>query len=798
MNRTAFKLRIRQIASLCDFELSWGKGQILTSQLEYSPELIELYKQWKNAYLNYYQHLRGRVKKIVTITPSSQDWRSSLVQAQAKLLDRFHQWLLCPALAAIRRQIAQAAIHSETRGVDVFLTCTPLELARLPWETWEIGTDLGTVGKIRIARTPNNILCESVHPLRRKVRVLAILGEDNRLNFTGDWEVLQQKLSNIAEIRLDKEWKKNEEKDENLEAVLSIICQAIADKRGWDILFFAGHSNETELTGGEISIAPKLSISIREIEPALRQAKQNGLQFAIFNSCNGINIAESLINLGLNQVVVMREPIHNQVAGEFIQQFLESLSEFKDAHEAMQDACEFLQQQEKRIKYPSASLIPSIFRHPEAELFRLKQQGWKLWLPSSLEAFSLLTVVIFSLLIPVQEKLLEFRLFAQAIYRFLIQPEFISPLEQKSPVLIVQVDQESIKSSPEEFQEICPINYSYLAKLLTRLSQLKAHTIGIDYILDQDQKQPENTDKLAQAVRNSIQQNTWFVFGAVENEEPQLGVSDRIASLNWSLEGDIYFFTQYLELLPNHGSCVESCPFSYLLALIHQLKADSSFPNFMQPNLQNNQFFRSTLFQALETVDLDQKTQKIYNLKLPLTASFFQWLHPIIDYSFPPTQVYETISAQDLLTGQVPPYIDEQVIIIAPGGHPEAGLNCQGKDNFSLPLAVKFWGRDTDRITGGEIHAYMVHHILRQRFVVAIPDVWMIGLAAIFGKGTLLFLGENLHQRKYWIRVLKGATVVYILVGLQIYMSPGILIPYFFPLVVFWTYVSRGKSNDDQ
>jgi hypothetical protein len=33
------------------------------------------------------------------------------------------------------------------------------------------------------------------------------------------------------------------------------ISQAIADPDGWDILFFAGHSNETKLTGGEFAIA---------------------------------------------------------------------------------------------------------------------------------------------------------------------------------------------------------------------------------------------------------------------------------------------------------------------------------------------------------------------------------------------------------------------------------------------------------------------------------------------------------------------------------------------------------------
>lgn len=84
------------------------------------------------------------------------------------------------------------------------------------------------------------------------------------------------------------------------------ISAAIADERGWDVLFFAGHSNETVLTGGELAIAPNVSLSISEITPQLLKAKQRGLQFALFNSCSGLTLANSLIDLGLSQVAVMR------------------------------------------------------------------------------------------------------------------------------------------------------------------------------------------------------------------------------------------------------------------------------------------------------------------------------------------------------------------------------------------------------------------------------------------------------------------------------------------------------------
>ena len=189
--------------------------------------------------------------------------------------------------------------------------------------------------------------------------------------------------------------------------------------KGWDILFFAGHSNETTHTGGELSIAPNTALTIQDIAKPLQQARKNGLQFAIFNSCSGIAIAESLIDLGLPQVAVMREPVHNNVAQEFLVQFLNSLVEYKDVHEALLDACAFLKET-KNLTYPSTYLIPSLFRHPRSQLFRLEPFGvWhnlQSWLPTKREAVYLAIFLVLSLVPQIQDLLLESRLLMQAVF----------------------------------------------------------------------------------------------------------------------------------------------------------------------------------------------------------------------------------------------------------------------------------------------------------------------------------------------------------------------------------------------
>jgi CHASE2 domain-containing sensor protein len=829
-DRTVFKLRVRQVDTVCDFELSWGKGRTISVELSYPLSLAKSYEQWQSAYLHYYKRLRGqkasehvysnyykrlRGRKVVSgtgIVPV--DSRQELVNAEEQLLKEFKHWLLSPELVSIRSEIAKAA-KSEQHWVEVFLTCTPIELARLPWETWEIGTDLGTLSRIRIARTPSNIIDESVRPIRRKARVLAILGDDTGLNLGQDEKALRS-LLRVADIKL-LGWRRHDRNAEShiykgIEAeffdadeLKLEIPRAIASAPGWDILFFAGHSNETVLTGGELGIAPHTSIAIGEIEQSLKQAKKQGLQFAIFNSCRGINIAESLIKLGLSQVAVMREPIHDRVAQEFLVQFLKSLAEYKDVHEALLDASLFFKQEAKRLSYPSAYLVPSLFRHPEAELFRIKPFGLvdalKRWLPTKPEIDWLLPLLILSLLPPVQNLLLEPRILLQSIYR---QVTFQVPAKGKSPVRVIQIDEESLQADTYKSEKAFPIDYSYLATILNRLSQLDAKVVGIDYILD-DKTQPNNSLKLKQSVRDAVSRGTgtWLVFASKEGEHTlpaREGVSKTIASLNWSLEGDISFFPWYLELLPDRAKSSEIYPFAHLLAIAYVLNQESP-ANLPQPDLQSQTHFNSSIINYLQQENSHHQTitflQQIrLHPLVPFSQKFLQqWFHPILDFSIPPDSAYNRISACKLLgdcqgKGTVSDNFKNEVVLIIPGGYKGAGVEGKNEDNFPTPLAVGFWrGWKEENFPLGEAHAYMLHHLLTQRLVVPIPDLWMILLAALLGKSMTLILQDNPHKRQLWLIRLGAVTAVYIIVSLQVYISIAVLLPWFLPTVLFWKYI---------
>lgn len=810
---SAFYLKVQRVEQVCLFELSWGTGQLLSVTLPYPETLTQLYQEWQQIYLSFYNKaLRGRVEATGKLIQPKTDWHAKLVQAEAKLLYEFHRWLRHEELYEIRATIAKAtsdqtrleAPHSnltQALDIDVFLTVDPIDLSRLPWEAWELGTEFAATGRIRIVRKPKNIRTSipilKQQYYRNKVRVLVILGDETGLNFKADKEAVRS-LSSLAEIQFVG-WQPGE----NAITVKTQVVKAIQDEKGWDILLFAGHSNETELTGGELGIAPNVCLSLSEIVQPLTLAIKRGLQFALFNSCQGLSLANTLIDLGLNQVAIMREPIHNQVAQEFLLRFIRSLTEYHNVHDALLGACQFLKL-EKHLTYPSAYLIPSLYRYPNSPPFQLKPLGLKQrlkpWLPTKKEAIAVTTLLFISFQLPTQKFLLERRIFVQSVYRNLTQQ-----ISKKSlpPVTLVLIDEKSIRQA--KISDPRPMDRSYIAKIIDRLTQLDAKVIAIDYLLDRHQ--PKNDLILAKSLQKSVKNNaTWFIFGTAKN--PTGGwfeVLPELAHPNWSLQGDLKtlgYPPSYLTLLPQPDFRQQRLPLGYLLALSYQINFEL-VENIPQPQLNSSIDWLSQLKAYLiDTTGKDYQSLFPSKARLqPITNWGYVWkqwwFHPIIDFSIPPQQVYQSLDAWQLFDSSSDPLklSEPAVVLIAPGGYGEAGIPSEGQDNFPLPLALEYWLTQQNSpdfrqvFPGGEAHAYITHHFIHQRFVVPIPDFLIILLAALLGKGTILTL-SNVPQRKIkYVLLLISITGIYGLVSLQLYISSELLFPWALPSLMFWTYV---------
>jgi len=839
MNQTTsvFHLEVQQVEKSCRFQLSWGQGQKLNVTFPFPEILSRLYQEWSDDYLSFYKTaLRGKVVAKGNLAAPPIDWHAKVVEAETKLLYEFHQWLRSRELHDIRSILEQAVINQERSSssspVDVFLTCSPMDLERLPWEAWEIGMKFAATAKIRIVRKPWNILEPTKKPQNRdrKARILAILGDDTGLDFKAEKEALKS-LSRIATIEFVG-W----QPDKDINSLKAEIVNAITDERGWDVLFFAGHSNETKLLGGEIAIAPGVSLFFQELAPALTIAKERGLQFSLFNSCNGLSLANALINLGLSQVAVMREPVHNRVAEEFLVRFLQRLAEYADVHEALLAACQYLKL-EKHLTYPSAYLIPSLFRHPNAEPFRFKPVGFihkiKPWLPRRKEAIAVGAFAFISWQLPLQSILLQQRVLVQAVYR---QFTHQVPTSEKPPVLLVEIDDESIKQA--EISNPIPMDRSYLAQLVDKLSSQNAKVIGFDYILDRYQQ--ENDKKLAQSLRTAVQNNgTWFVFASLLNDKGVwLEVLQELAHPNWSLRGNMRGIDEnlvYMRIAPFNDAPFRRSSLGFLLALAYRLNINQSVQP-PSPQLESSiNLLSQVKTHVRNTTNKDYKD--IFSSAgrvQPLTQFSYQlkqmWLQPILDFSIPPEQVYQSIPAWKLLETSST-FLQQQqqpVVLIAPGQYGEAGISGRGEDNFPLPPAVKYWRTlknpsdlsrwypsDLSRwFPGGGAHAYMIHHFLNQRIVTPIPDLWLVLIAVLLGKGIVVSLEkENEEQAEKEKRVLyfltntKGkylllltsGTMIYGLVSLQLYISAAVVLPVVLPIATLWSFVlltfSERKSH---
>lgn len=821
-----FRLRVSRFDAICQFELTWGQNQCITARLNYSGVLDALYQDWQQAYLNFYQSkqqipdpsatepspMRARVVNSGSVTPNI-DWQSRLIDAEIALLREFQDWLwqgelrdISKAIAAASRQLGE----SSEQKIDVFLTCDPIDLARLPWETWEITDDLAATGKIRIVRSPSNIRAEAGKPGQtrwKRARILAICCDDVGLNLSKEKQILKS-LEPLVYVK-PVGWSTNTH--QTIEQVREEIVNAITDTQGWDILFFAGHSDETQMTGGKLAIAPNTSLTIEELKPYLTIAKNRGLQLAMFNSCSGLQIAESLIDLGLNEVVVMRERIHNQVAQEFLVQFARSLACYKDVHQSVQDATQLLLN--KRIQYPSAHLVPSVFRRLGTSSLKLIPPDWRQWLGALLPkkryeliAVSLLSII--SLLPSVQLGLLDQRLLTQAWYRqFTHQFTYQYEVERPAELALIRIDDESIKRDRYEIGRPHPMSHRYISQLIESLVASGVKVIGIDYLLDLPD---QNSDVLAATIKQATDQGTRFVFVKTpSNHGEWLQTPEQIADPRNVHANGVRSQGDDFHMPLQVASLETALPLSYWLSWLHQICIQTQTDTCNQSSIAEQQ--------TLATRYAKRHLPQLYQSSLSAAAYGLAgqlWLHPITDFSIPPQAVYRDIPAWELLYQKDAPelsYLPQQTALITAGGYEYAGLTPgDGIENFAPPAAMLHWYLQAGaknpyrKMTAGEHLGYLFHHFLYQRFVTPVPDLWMIWVAVIVAKVMLSWLQKgssntfinqglqpfqslSLRQSSKLLFLIIG-TLIYVLLSLQIYISFAVLFPIILPTAMFWAY----------
>lgn len=307
------------------------------------PEMPLYYSRWRETYWRLDARYRISAKKNQTTNVSL----LADCQHTAQILKaRLNGWLLTEEFRTIReRWLERVAPEEELR---VVVQTENSQLRQLPWNLLEF---LERYPKAEIALSALNTDTVPAPPRPKTsptVNLLSVLGNSTGIDTEQDRAFLQS-LPQVA-----------------LTTLVEPDRKTLTDnlwQRSWDILFFAGHSSsQNDREAGRIFLNQTDSLTISELKYALRNAVANGLRLAIFNSCDGLGLARELADLHIPHVIIMREPVPDLVAQEFLKSFLTEYAQGRSLFLALRQARERLQGMEDR--FPCASWLPLICQPP--------------------------------------------------------------------------------------------------------------------------------------------------------------------------------------------------------------------------------------------------------------------------------------------------------------------------------------------------------------------------------------------------------------------------------------------------
>ncbi len=335
----------------------WQDGRIIATdrncpQLPANPDFPGVYDEW----INIYTQLGGLEQRTIDL-PEAQITNSSILEdcrnATVTLESTVRRWLSKPSFGDIRgRIIGRLRNGTQNESVRVILDTSNDYLRKLSWDCWDLFEESYFLPKAEFA-----LLSQYAKPaetLQTPINILAIFGSDRgELQLQHDRELienLQRHGASITSIPTRGDF---------------LTPQELFDTLwlgNWDIIFYAGHSCDQT-----IHVNNALNLSINLLREALRRAAPR-VKLAIFNSCDGLGIAEYLADLNIPHLIVMREPVPDLVARRFLHFFLEEFTQGKPLHAAVREARRHLQELEipvtEQLFYPRASRLPVLIQNP--------------------------------------------------------------------------------------------------------------------------------------------------------------------------------------------------------------------------------------------------------------------------------------------------------------------------------------------------------------------------------------------------------------------------------------------------
>jgi len=682
------------------------------------PEMPLYYSRWRESYWRLDSRYRISAKK-------QQNANVSLVEdctsAAQMLKARFNTWLLSEEFRLIREKWLECL--SPTEDIRFILQTEDSQLRQLPWYLLDV-LERYPRAEFALSALNTDVPPTLRSPDKAHVNILAVIGNSEGIDTQADQALLaglpNAKVSTLVEpdrkTLNDELW-----------------------REGWDILFFAGHSSSHgDRESGKIFLNKTDSLSVSELKYALRRSVENGLQLAIFNSCDGLGLARELADLRIPQIIVMREPVPDRVAQEFLKNFLTTYAKGVPLYIAVREARERLQGLEHQ--FPCATWLPLICQHPAVlppiwQDFAVPQLEPAPPKPLSVRRSLTITLLTSLLATGLVGGLRTIGLLRSAELAAFDQMTRLRPAEAPDPrLLIVTIDDEDVRlQQQKESLGGVSISNRNLSRLLTLINQHQPAAIGLD--LYRDEKTPAQYPQLIAQLRDNpkllgickVGYDKANPYGT--GSPPEIPTdSFRVGFSDFVMDRD-EVVRRHLLAMSSTGQAESRCAvptaFSVELAL-----------RYLQPYIDGNQTgFASEWGNALQ-IRLNNSAVK----SLPTIAHRYVVVNPPamqdggVTLSFPPLQstIYqqtETQGYQILLNYRATPNLDGVAVakplrwFLSQENPPKAeelnrliggrivliGVTARDKDDF---FKTPFGSNSDDRLPGVFIHAHMVSQLL--------------------------------------------------------------------------------------
>ncbi|MGB5899313.1 MAG: substrate-binding domain-containing protein [Geitlerinemataceae cyanobacterium] len=333
----------------------------LTTSLPAIPiELESSLKQWK---LGYYS-LRSvsDVCSSLRITAISAITSSELCEYRNSIKSIFNQWL--DTNNKLREHLIRLASQpkSQNQITRILLEIQNTRLYYFPWQEWNLFESYFPQSEISIRVKGKGD--EKVKPISRcwKVRILLVIGNSEGIQPDRDLKIVKDLEKKGASVTILK--------NPSRETLRDVFKQ----EPGYHIFVFAGHSQSNEDgTIGWIELNPEDSLTIKSFKDNFKRAIDRGLQLAIFNSCDGLGLAQQIAELNLPQSIVMREPIPDKIAVEFLKHFFHHFSQNKSVVFSLRETRKDLEPFEREGAIPGAQWLPVLCTRESATPVTWKQ-----------------------------------------------------------------------------------------------------------------------------------------------------------------------------------------------------------------------------------------------------------------------------------------------------------------------------------------------------------------------------------------------------------------------------------------